>query len=181
MSEIVIPGAGYDTESVITGFIKLREPDGKAEAMNVIDAFDFDGDYPFTHIFSAPRELKYGVRFPTIMLGGSSSQVEEDWEEWLAKFAALLSGLDAVEARVYLSCALGEFSWQLLPRARFEDKNVKESMLGQVWGVSESPNPDFTTDSTWQDHCAQNWRVEPSTGDFYNVWPSPVERWVKDV
>ena len=150
MREIFIPGSGWDTESVVTGFIKLREHNLAEESMEIINTFEFDDSYPFTNIFLGASPAAYN--FPVIGFAGSYKQIEENWNEWLWKFSRLLSCLDAVEAHVSLSCVLGNYSWKLEPRLRFDNRHSPDTMQGQIWGITESSEPDFSTDPTWLAH-----------------------------
>jgi len=85
MRQIFIPGTGWDTESVVDGFIKVREHLLVKESMEIIHAFDFDDRYPFTDIFWGPSPAAYG--FPVIGFAGSYKQIEEDWNEWMWRFS----------------------------------------------------------------------------------------------
>jgi hypothetical protein len=150
MRQIFIPGTGWDTESVVTGFIKLRKHDLAESSIKVVNEFEFDEVYPFTNIFFGVSPAAYG--FPVIGFAGSYKQIEEYWNEWLWKFSQLLARLDAREAHVNLSCILGDYDWKLEPRLRFENRQCFDSMRGQVWGIIESPEPDFSRDTTWLSH-----------------------------
>lgn len=166
MREILIPGTGWDTESIVNGFIKVPSLEAANRNMKVIGKFDFDDVYPFTDIFLGISAAAYC--FYVIGFAGSYKQIEEDWNEWLWKFGQLLSHLEAVEARVSLSCLLGDYIWKLEPKSLFEDPYAKESTQGQMWGITESPQPDFSTDSTWLTHCAAL---------NSDCWPPLIERW----
>jgi hypothetical protein len=166
MRRIFIPGTGWDSESVISGFIKVREHPLVEQSIVIINAFEFDDIYPFTNIFWGASPAAYG--FPVIGFAGSYKQIEEDWNEWMWKFSQLLSHLDAVEARVSLSCILGNFNWKLEPKLRFDNRHSRDTMQGQVWGITESPEPDFSTDPVWLAHFSDK---------KYGL----VERWDKSV
>ena len=166
MSQLSIPGTGWDTESVVSGFIKLNVHALAEESMNIIDNFNYDDTYPFTNIFSGISTANYG--FYIIGFAGSYKQIEEDWNEWLWRFSQLLTRLDAVEAVVNLNCILGNYRWKLEPKARFENLRATDSMSGQVWGITEAPQPDFSTDPKWLEHCL--WLG-------CNNWTRLVERW----
>ena len=178
MRKIFIPGTGWDTESVITGFIKVRDHTLAKQSMETINAYDFDDVYPFTNIFWGASPAAYG--FPVIGFAGSYKQIEENWNEWMWKFTQLLSRLDAIEAHVNLSCLLGDYDWKLEPRLRFEDRLSRDSMQGQVWGITEAPEPDFSTDPTWLAYCSdEKYRFDEKTGERFNEWTKLVERWSK--
>ncbi len=171
---MLMPGAGWDTESVVTGAIKIREHRLLEQSWQRVGGFEFDAVFPFTNIFWPGSPAAYG--FPVIGFAGSYKQIEEAWTEWLWKFSRLLSALDAVEAQVNLNCVLGSYRWALQPRLHFTDPTAyyKASMEGQVWGIVAASDPDFTEDPDWTAHCRQ---VVPN-GDL--EWPR-LERWTKFV
>lgn len=179
MRRIIIPGSGWDTESVISGFIKVREHGLVNQTMEIINAYDFDDTAPFTNIFAGGSPAAYG--FAVIGFAGSYKQIEESWNEWMWKFTQLLSRLDAIEAHVNLSCLLGDYDWKLEPRLRFEDRYSREPMRGQVWGITDAPEPDFSTDPTWLMYCcsSRTYSLNEKTGDWLNEagWRRLVERW----
>ena len=148
-----IPGRGWDTESVVCGYIKLRSHDALPAAMAAIGGFAFDEVYPFTNIFWGGSTAEYG--YPVIGFAGSYKQVEEVWNEWLWRFSQLLCRLDAVEARVNLTCILGHFQWKLEPQARYRQRGAAPTsapLSGQKWGITEAPDDDFSVHSEWLEH-----------------------------
>ena len=166
MSQILIPGIGWDTESVVSGWIKSTNHDIAKENHKIIDSFGYDEIYPFTNIFQDVSSTAYGCSI--LSFAGSYKQIEEDWNEWLWKFSQLLTRLDAIEAVVHLDCVLGNYRWKLEPKARFENLKIPDSLRGQIWGIVEASAPDFSTDAAWLEHCS-------AIGS--NQWTQLVERW----
>jgi len=168
---MLIPGAGWDTESVVTGAIKIRQHTLVEESWERLNRFEFDDTYPFTNVFWRGSSAAYG--FPVIGFAGSYKQIEESWTEWLWKFGRLLSTLDAVEAQVSLNCVLGSFCWILQPRRHFVEPTAYyiASMEGQPWGIVQASNPDFTEDLDWISHCRE------TLGKLHE-WPQ-LEHWTK--
>lgn len=172
MKELSFPGTGWDTESAITGCIKIRLHTLIDESMKIVNDFDYDDVFPFTNIFWGASPAAYG--FPVIGFAGSYKQVEEGWSEWMWKFSQLLSRLDAVEAHVNLNCILGDFHWTLQPQLHFDHFTAyyKFSMTHQIWGITEASEPDFSIDPRWPEHCAK-W-----ASGGWNDWEQ-LPRWVK--
>lgn len=167
---MIIPGIGWDTESVVTGAIKMREPARSQPVMERINAYDFDAVFPFTNIFWSGSPAVYG--FPIIGFAGSYKQIEEAWLEWLWKFSRLLSSLDAVEAQVTLSCVLGTYFWILQPRLHFADSTAyfTNSMEGQLWGIIAASDPDFTEDPDWISHCTDTLKISRDAWQCLEHW-----------
>jgi hypothetical protein len=172
MKKLSFPGTGWNTESVITGCIKIRLHSLVEESMKIINDFDFDEVFPFTNIFWGASPAAYG--FPLISFAGSYKQIEEAWNEWMWKLGQLLSCLDAVEAHVNLNCILGDFHWTLQPKLHFEHPTIfyTSSMRHQIWGITDAPELDFSIDPLWQSHCAKR------AFGGWNDWEQ-LERWVK--
>lgn len=161
---------------MVSGYIQLRHIDVQP-SLQFINGFEFDEVYPFTNIFWGPSPASYG----STLLGfvGSYKQIEEDWNEWLWKFSQLLSGLDAIEAHVRLKCVVGEYHWKLEPRSLFEGHISGDSMRGQVWGITQAPDPDFSIHPDWIEYFKGSYRLNEKTGEWYNQWPRLIERWSK--
>jgi hypothetical protein len=165
--EWFIPGRGWDTESVVYGYIKLSSHGLLQAARSAIRQFEFDEVFPFTNIFWSDSPASYN--YPVIGFAGSYKQVEEAWNEWLWRFSQLLSRLDAVEARVSLACVLGHYEWKLEPAARYRQQRgvaVAAPLTGQQWGITEAPANDFSIHPEWLEHF-------PAGAD------QVVERWPK--
>lgn len=159
-----IPGIGWDTPSIVTGYIKTRGFYSTQKNIQAINSFRFDEVYPFTNIFWGSSPASY--ESPVIGFAGSYKQIEEDWAEWLWKFSQLLSGIDAVSARVNLDCVVGSYTWLLQPEYFLKNKKSDRSMIGEVWGITEAPEEDFSVNEEWLNH-------------FNSGWNKFVERWPK--
>ncbi len=153
-NDLLLPGAGWDTESIVSGFIQLSSPSLLQKNVEEIKKYPFDEAYPFTNIFWGHSSAQYGL--PVIGFTGSYKQIEEDWNEWLWKMSQLLIGLDALKARVNLDCILGSYTWLLKPRSVFEEDKTAQSRKKQ-WGIVEAPENDFCINPEWLAYTQKTW------------------------
>jgi hypothetical protein len=141
-----IPGVGWDTPSIVSGYIRFAGAHLLPAAVATIAAYPFDDVYPFTNIFAGGSPAAYGAG--VIGFAGSYKQVEEEWGEWLWKFADLLSRLDADEAHVGLDGVLGSHRWTLEPEAGGT----------RQWAITRAPAEDFSIHPEWLAHFDRGWR-----------------------
>lgn len=148
---LLIPGSGWDTESIVWGYIKFGDNGSLAAAEGSIAAYPFDEVYPFTNIFCGGSPARYGAA--VIGFAGSYKQVEEDWNEWLWKFADLLSRLPAREAHVGLDCVIGSYRWKLEPGS--PRQSGQDGAPG--WTITRAPADDFSIHPEWLAHFHRGW------------------------
>jgi hypothetical protein len=169
------------TESIVSGYIRgnAGKHGDAADVKNrrAIAEFPFDEKYPFTNIFWCDSPARYG-NTPIIGFAGCFKQIEESWNEWLWKFAQLLSQLEAIEARVNLDCIIGSYYWRLQPRSwliYLQGRGCAPATLqGEQWGIVQASPNDFTL--TRSDDAGSYWN--PDTRRYDRVqWTQRVERW----
>lgn len=165
---------GHD--SVVSGFIKIRDHQFMEQAQKAINSFEFDSVWPFTNIFWCDSAAQYS--FPVIGFVGSYNKIEEVWSEWLWKFGQLLSQLDAFQARVNLDCILGVYSWELRPRAYCLSATRPPTMINQSWIIVSAPENDFSIDPQWLKYVNNNLaRLDKETGNLiWYRWDKFLER-----
>lgn len=84
-------------QNTVFGYIETNyQMDQENE--QVLANFNFDEKYPFTNIFSTPKEQVYLCSM--ISFAGYYKNLEDDWGEWLSKFEKLLGQLSAISATV---------------------------------------------------------------------------------
>lgn len=162
--------------SIVNGFIIIRSHELMEQTKGTINSFDFDEVWPFTNIFWCDSPAQYSN--PVVGFGGSYKQIEEVWSEWLWKLGQLLSRLDAIEARVNLHCVIGDYSWELRPKAYCESKDWPQSMLGEPWVVASAPEKDFSIDPEWIEQVEGNlFTPDAETGELVRYkWDKFLER-----
>ncbi|WP_157463985.1 hypothetical protein [Deinococcus pimensis] len=120
---------------MVTGHIRLRGNDDVEFNRRALADFNFDASFPDVfHVEPAPR---YGA--PSIFLGGTFKEIEQDWRAWLSRLAGLLSTLEAVEATVTLDGWRGRFTWVLQPDVVARGEAWPASLVGQRWVLIEWP------------------------------------------
>lgn len=149
-------------QSIVNGYILVPEFSYIDSNMKAISSHNFDDQYPFTNIFwRGPRDQYF---MPVIAIAGSYREIENDWNEWLWKFSQLLSSLEAIRAKIYLDCILGDWKWVLKPESLIRKKGSRgESFIGQTWGISSGPEDDFSLRNPW-----------------IGKWPKTVRRWSQE-
>ena len=140
-------------DSVVSGYIKIFDKQrqwnsgGREQTQQIINSYAYDEVWPFTNIFWCDSPAQYFS--PVVGFAGSYKQIEEVWSEWMWKFGGLLSKLDAMEARVHLSCVMGNHSWELHPEVYCTRTGWPTTMAGQQWVITAAPEQDFSIDPTW--------------------------------
>ena len=131
------------TQSIISGYIKVPDEKYMSRNRTALNTFPFDEHHPFPNIFWDASPAQYFM--PIIGFAGSFHSIEDDWNSWMWRFSQLLRGLEAIEARVYLQCVLGQYSWTLRPESWFRRRgHFETTYVGQQWGIIESPEGDFS-------------------------------------
>ena len=133
-----IPNGGWDTGSIVWGYIKFEGGHSLAAAEESIASYSCDEVYPFTNIFCGGSAARYGAA--AIGFAGSYKPVEGDWSEWLWKFADVLSHLRATDARACLDCVIGSYRWTLEPKTAQQTASdpVRE------WIITRRPENGFS-------------------------------------
>lgn len=173
-------------DSYISGYIvgrggRFSEETSKINQQALKD-FPFDEKFPFRNMFWCDSSI-----YPNPIIGFTGSYkhyIEENWSEWLWKFSQFLSTLEARDAYVNLDCVRGNFRWRLQPQlGRYavelqspDTPEWPESIRGQIWGIVEAPEDDFTLNPRRDDN--RGTFINPDTGKFEEiVWDKFVERW----
>lgn len=157
--------------SVIYGHIRASSNECFQANSEAILQFQFDEIYPFKSIFYLEEPSQY--KAPSIIIGGTFKQIEEDWPQWLSKFVEFLGCLEAVEVNIILDCWFGRFAWTFNPEVIANGHSMADypTLVGQGWMITSFPENEerfeYHTGINLKTACAVT-RVESSQSRPHN-------------